>query len=117
MSEETPKITTTKKKKDHKRVEAGKHLAGISKATKERKIHAKIESKRNQENGSGDNSIDYGFLFGFLRTVVAIGSLYYTRKDYEREAKKLKTIKEEPKKVKIQRIDHKPPKNSLDTFD
>ena len=78
----------------------------------------KIESERNQENGSGDNSvINYGFLFGFLGTAVAIGSLYYTRKDYEGETKKLETIKEEPKKVKIERIDHRPPKNSLDTFD
>ena len=121
-SEDSPKITTTKKEKDPKRVEAGKHLAAISKAAREKKMSAKIETERNQENGSGDNSgINYGFLFGFLGTAVAIGSLYYTRKDYERKTKKLETIKEEPepepKHAKIKRIDHMPPKNSLDTFD
>ena len=119
-SEDSPKITTTKKEKDPKRIEAGKRLAAISKSARERKMRAKIESERNLENGSSDNSgINYGFLFGFLGTAVAIGSLYYTRKDYERETKRLETIKEEPepKHVKIERIDHRPPKNSLDTFD
>ena len=64
MSEETPKIETvksedspkitTKKEKDPKRVEAGKRLAAISKAAREKKIRAKIESERNQGNDSGD---------------------------------------------------------------
>ena len=111
---------TTKKEKDPKRVEAGKCLATISKAAREKKIHVKIETERNQENGSGNNSeINYGFLFGFLGTAVTIGSLDYTRKDYERETKRLETIKEEekPKNIEIERIDHIPPKNSLDTFD
>ena len=121
-SEDSPKITTTEKEKDPKRVEVGKRLAAISKVARKKKIRAKIESERNQENGSGDNSvINYGFLFGFLGTAVAIGSLYYTKTEYESETKKLETIKEEPepepKHVKIKRIDHRPPINSLDTFD
>ena len=37
MSEETHKITATKKEKDPKRVEAGKRLAAIFKAAKEKK--------------------------------------------------------------------------------
>ena len=75
---------TTKKEKDLKRVEAGKRLAAVSKAAKERKMRAKIESERNQENGSGDNSgINYGLLFGFIGAVTAIGSFYYTRKKHE----------------------------------
>ena len=91
-------------------------MAAISKAAREKIIRSKIESERNQENGSGDNSvINYGFLFGFLGTAVAISSLYYTK--YERETKKLETIKEESKHVKIKRIDHRSPINSLDTFD
>ena len=60
-------------------------MAAISKAARERKLRAKIETERNQENDGCDNSwINYGFLFGFLGTAVAIGSLYYTRKYYER---------------------------------
>ena len=82
-------------------------------------MRKKIESERNRNN-SGDNSgINYGLLFGFLGTAVATGSLYYTRKEYERETKKLDTIKEEPepKHVEIERSNHRPPENSLDTFD
>ena len=122
MREETPKITIVKKEKDPKKVEAGKRLAAISKSTKERKIRKKMESGNKQENGSGDIGINYGLLFGFLGTAVAIGSLYYTRKDYEREAKKLETIKEEaepePKNIEIERnVKMKTRNNHLDTFD
>ena len=40
-----PKITATKKEKDPNRVEAGRRLAAISKAAKEKKMRDKIESE------------------------------------------------------------------------
>ena len=55
-NEDSPKIITIKKKKDPERVQAGKRLAAISKAAREKKIRAKMESERSQENGSDDNS-------------------------------------------------------------
>ena len=58
----TPKITATKKEKDPKRVEAGRRLAAISKAAKERKMREKIVSERKQDNGSGEIRINYGVL-------------------------------------------------------
>ena len=88
-----PKITATKKEKDLKRVETGKRLASISNVAKERKMRVKILSESNQENGSGDTGINYSLVFGFIGTAAAIGSFYYTRKKYERETKKLETIK------------------------
>ena len=117
-NEDSPKITITKKEKDPERVEAGKRLATISKAAKERKVRDKIEL----ENDSSGFEINYGLLIGFLGTAVAIGSLYYTRKNYERETKRLETIKEdsepEPKNVEIERsVKIKTRNNHLDTFD
>ena len=114
-----PKTTKVKKEKDPERVEAGKRLAAISKAAKERKMRDKIES----ENDSYGFEIYYGLLIGFLRTAVAIESLYYTRKDYERQTKRLETIKEEgtkpePKNVEIERsVKIKTKNNNFDTFD
>ena len=114
-----PKTTKVKKEKDPERVEAGKRLAAISKAAKERKMRDKIES----ENDSSGFEINYGLLTGFLGTAVAIGSLYYTRKDYENETKRLDIIKEEekqpePKNVEIERsVKIKTRNNHLDTFD
>ena len=118
----TPKITATKKEKDPKRVEAGRRLAAISKAAKERKMREIIVSESKHDSGSGDIGINYGLLFGFLGTAVAIGSLYYTRKDYERQTKKLEIIKEEvepePKNIEIERsIKIKTQNNHIDTFD
>ena len=93
-------------------------MATISKAAREKKISVKIEPVRHKDNASGDNSvINYEFLFGFLGTAVAIGSLCFPRKEYERETKKLETVKEEPWHVKIKRIDDRPQINSLDAFD
>ena len=88
MSEETPKttevvpkITKETKEKDPKRVEAGKRCAAISKAAKERKMREKIVS----ENSNNDFNINYGLVFGFIGTAVAIVSLYYRREEYKRE--------------------------------
>ena len=91
--EKVEKIAT-KKEKDPERVEAGKRLAAISKASKERKMRDKIESEK--KAGDGDFSINYGLLFGAIGTAVAIASLYYTRKDYERETINHEVVKEEP---------------------
>ena len=71
MGEETPKITAVKKEKDPTRVEAGKRLAAISKAAKERKMRDKIES----ENTANEFSINYGLVFSFTGTAVAIASV------------------------------------------
>ena len=74
-------------------------MTAISKAAKERKIRDKIES----ENTANDFSINYGLVFGFIGTAVAIASLYYKREEFKRkesvrETIKPVTIKEEPKK-------------------
>ena len=103
MSEETPKITTTKKEKDPKRVEAGKRLAAISKAAKERKLREKIES----ENSNNDFNINYGLVFGFIATAVAITSLYYRREEYKRE-----TLKP----VVINRVEQEKEPNHVETI-
>ena len=117
MSEETPKITTTKKEKDPKRLEAGKRLAAISKATKQRKMCEKIESENKQENGSGDYSINYGLVFRILGTVAAIGSLYYTREEYKRDTVKQETTRKEPEIKHVKKADYRPPENNLDNFE
>lgn len=97
MSEETPKpkITTVKKEKDPKRVEAGKRLAAISKSARERKMREKIHAEMDEVKEESWN-IDYGFLFGTLGVLTAIGSLYYARKGDQRVVRSLETIKEEP---------------------
>ena len=92
--EKVEKITT-KKEDNPKRVEAGKRLAAISKASKERKMRDKIEAEKKASDG--DFSINYALLFGAIVTAVAIASLYYTRKDNERETIKHVVVKEEPK--------------------
>ena len=51
----------------------------------------KIESEK--KAGDGDFSINYGLLFGAIGTAVAIASLYYTRKDYERKTVNHEVIK------------------------
>lgn len=83
-SEESPRITKVKKEKDPKRVEAGKRLAPISKAAKVRKMCDKIETENKMD--SGDLGINYGLVFGLLGTLAGIGSLYYTRKEYNLKA-------------------------------
>ena len=95
MSAETPKTTEDalkiikeKKEKDPKRIEAGKRLASISKAAEERKMREKIES----ENSNGDFNINYGLVFGFTGTAVAIAPLYYKR-EYKRKVLQPVTIK------------------------
>ena len=121
MSEETPKttevapkITKEKKEKDPKRVEAGKRLAAISKATKEKKMPDKIES----ENSNNDLNINYGLVFGFIGTAVAIASLYYKREEYKREVLQPVTIKMEPEKEPIQvEPKNKQPENILDNLE
>ena len=117
MSEETPKITTTKKEKDPKRVEAGKWLAAICKAAKERKMREKIESENKQENGSSDYSTNDGLVFGILGTVAAIGSLCYTREEYKRDTVKQETTREEPEIKHVIKTDYRPPENNLDSFE
>ena len=101
-----------KKQKDPKRVEAGKRLAAISKAAKEKKMRDKIESENKQETGSIFHNINYGLVFGILGTAAAIGSLYYTRKEYKSESKSLDKMREESEDnhVEIKQIKHKQPK-------
>ena len=114
MSEETaPKITATKKEKDPKGVEAGKRLAAISKAAKERKMRDKIES----ENSNNDFNINYGLVFGFIGTAVAIVSLYYRREEFKRETLQPVIINGvEPEKEPIH-LEPKKPENILDNLE
>ena len=99
-----------KKENDLKRVEAGKRLAAISKAAKERKMRDKIES----ENVCSDYGINYGLVFGFIGTVVAIASLYYKREEFKREELQAVTVNRvEPEKTSVN-IEHI--KNNQKTF-
>ena len=118
-SEESPKITKVKKEKDPKSVEAGKRLAAISKAAKERKMRDKIEAENKQDNSVGDLGINYGLLFGAFGIAVAIGSLYYTRKEHKLEAKNHEIVRHEPVTVheEPKRKEHKPVVNTLDTLE
>ena len=117
-TEVAPKITKEKKEKDPKRVEAGKRLAAISKATKEKKMPDKIES----ENSNNDLNINYGLVFGFIGTAVAIASLYYRREEYKRETLKPVVInrveqEKEPKHVETIKSTKKQPEIILDNLE
>ena len=82
MSEEkqdAPKITSIVKPKDPRRVEAGKQLAKISKAAKERKMHDKIE----KGNHSDEDSAQFHYKY------ISIVGLYYTRKNIRWRMNKL----------------------------
>ena len=75
----TPKITvTSEKKKDPRRVEAGKRLAVLSKAARERK---KKEVVKPKESSSSDSLITY------IGVVIALVSLVLAYKAYQRETK------------------------------
>ena len=88
MSEETPKITTVKKKKDPKRVEAGKRLAAISKEARERKMRERLEQE------SGGWGVSFGLILGSIGVLAAVGSLYYARKDYVRQERNDSCVEE-----------------------
>lgn len=104
-NEGTPIITSTEKTKikDPKRVEAGKRLAAISKAAKERKMREKVVSEKE------DDGISYGYIIGTIGVVIAAGSLYYAMKQNQQ----MVTVNEEPKNVVIK----KNPSHNLDSFD
>ena len=95
-TEDRPKITTVKKHKDPKRVEAGRRLAQISQKAREEKIRRKIESESKKKNEGESWDVNYGYIVGFVGLACALGSLYYARRGDIRETKRLETIKEEP---------------------
>ena len=103
MSEEQPKITTVKRQKDPRRVEAGKRLAVISRKAKEDKLRRKIESEDEQRSEGEGWSISYGYVFGLVGAACAIGALYYARRSDDRETKRLEATREEPEHVVINR--------------
>ena len=92
MSEETPKITTVKKYKDPRRVEADRRLAAISKQARERKMREKILAENKQESDEETWSFKFGFAFGVVGVAAGIGSLFYACSDDQRETKGLETI-------------------------
>ena len=63
----------------------------------------KIES----ENSNGDFNINYCLVFAFIRTAVAIASLYYRREEYKRE-----TLKP----VVINRVEQEKEPNHVETI-
>ena len=73
MSEETPKITTFKKEKDPKRVEARKRLAQLN---KERKLH----NEQQIEIDENSLAVNYGLILDVIGVAVAVVSLYYVSK-------------------------------------
>ena len=86
--ETTPSIVTTKKENDSRRVEAGKRLAAISKQAKKgkRKRESAALSRGEMERDSWAISSPPGGLMLTLTTagvVVALATLWYTRKDYQ----------------------------------
>ena len=89
--EKAPKITSVKKDKDPKRVQAGKRLAAISKTARENKMRKKIEAEKSQESWN----INYPIVFGAIGAIAAPGGLYYRRSEYIRETQKLESVKEE----------------------
>jgi hypothetical protein len=73
----TPKVTvTSEKKKDPRRVEAGKRLAVLSKAARERKKKEAVEPK---ESSSSDSLITY------IGVAIALVSLVLAYKSHQRE--------------------------------
>ena len=75
----TPKVTvTSEKKKDPRRVEAGKRLAVLSKAARERKKKEAVEPK---ESSSSDSLITY------IGVAIALVSLVLAYKSHQRETK------------------------------
>ena len=78
MSEETPKITTISKEKDHKRVEAGKRLAA---SNKERKLHKEQQEDINENK----ININYSLILNVIGVTAAVVSLYYVRKEFNRQ--------------------------------
>ena len=73
----TPKVTS-EKKKDPRRVEAGKRLAVLSKAARDRK---KKEAAEPKESSSSDSLITY------IGAAIALVSLVLAYKAYQRETK------------------------------
>ena len=77
-------------------------------------MREKIES----ENSNGDFNINYGLVFGFIGTAVAIASLYYNREEYKREDLQPVTIKMKPEKEPINiEPKNKQPENILDNLE
>ena len=116
MSGGAHKITTVKKEKDPRRVEAGKRLASISKAARERKMREKILAESKQNDNIERSDINYGLIFGAIGTIAAIGALYYKRREDARETKGLETIKEDPE-VKCVDIQKDVPNSKCNTLD
>ena len=69
----------------------------------------KLESENKHENGSIFYNINYGLVFGILGTTAAIGSFYYTRKEYKTESKSIDKNREDTEDNHVE-IKHKPPK-------
>ena len=78
-------IVTTKKEKDPRRVEAGKRLAAISKQAKERKRVEREERLRREEatlGALGASSATLMVVLTAAGVVVALATLWYTRREY-----------------------------------
>jgi hypothetical protein len=101
---DTKKVpVTSEKKKDPKRVEAGKRLAVLSKAARERK---KKQAESNESSG-GNNIITY------IGVVIALISLVITYRSHQREEKALEP-KYTPQTVTIER---QPDRSTMDTLE
>ena len=104
--EKAPKITSVKKDKDPKRVQAGKRLAAISKTARENKMRAKIEAEKSDVGWN----INYPILFGAAGAFAALGALYYRRNEYIRETQRQEATKEEEREHVVKK---KPELDSL----
>jgi hypothetical protein len=94
---------TSEKKKDPRGVEAGKRLAVLSKAARERK---KKQAESN-ESSSGNNTITY------IRVAIALISLVLAYKSHQREEKAL-----EPKYTpQTATIERQPDRSTMDTLE
>ena len=113
-TEDKPKITTVKKHKDPKRVEAIRRLAQISQKAREEKIRRKIESEDKQRNVRESWDVNYGYIVGSVGLACALGSLYYTRRGDIRGTKRIEMIKEEPELRHV--VDSRPQNQKLDSL-
>ena len=98
----TPKVTvTSEKKKDPRRVEAGKRLAVLSKAARERKKKEAVEPK---ESSSSDSLITYiGVAIALVSLVLAYGA--HQRETKEPEIRYVPSTVEVTKKQDSTKLD------------
>ena len=119
MSEEststTNSITVEQKEKNPKRVEAGKRLAALNKAVREKKMNATHVDTSSDEKTEGIESAFPLLVVGVVAGISGLAYFYYNRfyksnktvvvKDTEADTKQEATAKAEAPKSRLRRLD------------